>query len=205
MSTAEIFAFQGSASMSFRPTDKKSRIVLLDAIRGVAICGILLMNIPYFGLSGYYVDDPRVGNEVGQLANRRAWFGVQFILEGSMRGLFSCLFGAGAMLLVSRLEKLNQGLRPADIYVRRLIWLLVFGLINGYVLNWAGDILYHYAIVGFFLFPLRVAKPKLVLGLVAFFVCISMLHSYVQKRSAFETRSKGMAAMQLESQKQAKL
>jgi|KBSMisStaDraftv2_1062788.scaffolds.fasta_scaffold00813_10 uncharacterized protein len=202
MSTAEFFAFQGSASMSFRPTDKKSRIVLLDAIRGVAICGILLMNIPYFGLSGYYVEDPRVGNEVGQLLNMRSWFVVQFILEGSMRGLFSCLFGAGAMLLVSRLEKLNQGLRPADIYVRRLIWLLVFGLINGYVLNWAGDILYHYAIVGFFLFPFRVAKPRLVLGLVAFFVCISMLHSFIQKRSAFETRSKGMAAMQIEAQKQ---
>jgi uncharacterized protein len=143
-----------------------------------------------------------VGNEVGQLLNMRSWFVVQFILEGSMRGLFSCLFGAGAMLLVSRLEKLNQGLRPADIYVRRLIWLLVFGLINGYVLNWAGDILYHYAIVGFFLFPFRVAKPRLVLGLVAFFVCISMLHSFIQKRSAFETRSKGMAAMQIEAQKQ---
>jgi uncharacterized protein len=128
MSTAEIFAFRAHHGFHGPPT-KQNRAI--DAIRGVAICGILLMNIPYFGLSGYYVEDPRVGNEIGQLLNMRAWFVVQFILEGSMRGLFSCLFGAGAMLLVSRLEKLNQGLRPADIYVRRLIWLLVFGLING--------------------------------------------------------------------------
>jgi len=185
MDIAQISPLSGYAAAHARPTDKKNRIVLLDAIRGIAICGILLMNIPYFGMSGYLVDDPRVGNELGSALNMRTWFIINFIMEGSMRGLFSCLFGAGAMLLISRLERLNQGLKPADIYIRRLIWLLVFGLINGYVLNWAGDILYHYAIVGFFLFPFRLAKPRLVLGLVIGFVLISMFSSWLNKRSAF--------------------
>ena len=202
MDIAQISPLSGYAAAHARPTDKKNRIVLLDAIRGIAICGILLMNIPYFGMSGYLVDDPRVGNELGSALNMRTWFIINFIMEGSMRGLFSCLFGAGAMLLISRLERLNQGLKPADIYIRRLIWLLVFGLINGYVLNWAGDILYHYAIVGFFLFPFRLAKPRLVLGLVIGFVLISMFSSWLNKRSAFSTREKGLIAMQMEARKQ---
>lgn len=183
-----------------RPTSKKERILVLDMIRGIAICGILLMNIPFFGRS-IWADDPRVYNELGSLANMRTWYIINFILEGSMRGLFSCLFGAGAMLIISRLEKLHGGLRPADIYVRRLIWLLVFGLINGYVLNWPGDILYHYAIVGFFLFPFRLAKPRLLIGMVAFFIGLAMLHSWIQKRENFNTREKGMIALQIQARK----
>jgi len=182
------------------PMQQKERILMLDALRGVAICGILIMNIHFFGRS-FWADDLRVDNELNQPANVATWSLVNFMLEGSFRGLFSILFGAGSVLLISRLEKNNPGLKPADIYYRRLIWLLLFGLINGYVLNWPGDILYHYAIVGFFLFPFRKASYRLLLGLVIFFVGLTMLTSWVRVTGLKEMKAKGETAMALEKEK----
>jgi len=49
---------------------------------------------------------------------------------------------------------------PVDIYYRRLLWLLVFGLINAFILLWPGDILYSYALVGLLLFPFRNLSVK---------------------------------------------
>ena len=185
---------------SIQPVNQKERIILLDMIRGVAICGILIMNIPFFGRSINALD-PRVMHELSSTLNMKTWFVVDFLLEGSMRGLFSMLFGAGAVLLISRLEKAHDGLKPADIYVRRLIWLLVFGLINGYVFNWMGDILYHYAIVGLFLFPFRNASNKILIGLIIFFVSITMLRFYLKTEDMNETRNKGIVAVQMEKEK----
>lgn len=176
------------------PLLQPERIRIIDALRGFALCGILIMNLPYFALPYQQVGDPRLMGELAEPANHFWWAVTLFYLEGSMRGLFSLLFGAGTILLLSRLEKRNAGLLPADIYYRRLLWLLVFGLINGFLLNWPGDILYHYAIVGMFIFPFRNASPRLLLGFVAGLTAITMLFSYVQKREMFDMRAKGVTA-----------
>lgn len=182
------------------PTLQPDRIHIIDAMRGFALCGILIMNIPYFALPFQQGYDPRIFGELGQRANHFWWAFVNYFLEGSMRGLFSLLFGAGALLLLGRLQKKNTGLVPADIYFRRLLWLLLFGFINGFLLNWPGDILYHYAIVGMFIFAFRSASPKLLTILVALFVGITMLFSFLQKRDLYEMRSKGIEALKLKKQ-----
>ncbi len=56
------------------------------------------------------------------------------LFDGRMRGLFSMLFGAGAVLFVQRLEARGIGIRAADLYYRRLAWLLLFGLVHAWVL-----------------------------------------------------------------------
>ncbi len=182
------------------PTRQPERIQIIDALRGFALCGILIMNIPYFALPFQQGDDPRLFGELSSQANHFWWGFVRFYLEGSMRGLFSVLFGAGTILLLNRLEKRNAGMIPADIYFRRLLWLLIFGLINGFVLNWPGDILYHYAIVGMFIFAFRNASPKLLIGFIVLFVGITMLFAFLHKRDLFEMRAKGMEAQQLKKQ-----
>lgn len=68
--------------------------------------------------------------------------------------MFTLLFGVGFYIFLERLEDKNLGLRAMDIYARRLLWLFVFGLLHAYLI-WNGDILYHYAVCGFFLFPFR--------------------------------------------------
>lgn len=182
------------------PLHQQERIQVIDALRGFALCGILIMNILFFAMPFFQVEDPRLLGELDQPVNHFWWMFMKFFMEGSMRGLFSILFGAGTLLLLARLEKRNAGLAPADIYFRRLLWLFVFGLVNGFLLNWPGDILYHYAIVGMFIFPFRKASPKLLIGFIVFFVLVTMVMSFVKKRGLFEMRADGITAMQAKNE-----
>ena len=145
------------------PVAQSERIHILDSLRGIAILGILLMNIPGFALPEPAVyGDLTALNEVGTI-NYKVWYFVDWFLEGSQRGLFSLLFGAGIILFISRQEKKVDGLWPADYFFRRQLWLLVFGLFNAFILLWFWDILFHYACVGMIMFVFRRLSPKALL------------------------------------------
>ncbi len=141
------------------PVSQTERIVLLDSLRGIAILGILLMNIPGFALPDPVYKDPSLLNEWGT-ANFKTWYFIDWFMEGSQRALFSMLFGAGIILFISRQEKKTEGLWPADYFFRRQLWLLVFGLFNAFVLLWFWDILFHYACIGMIAFAFRRMTPK---------------------------------------------
>ena len=98
--------------------------------------------------------------------------------EGKMRGLFSLMFGASALLLISRAEKRGAGIGVADIYYRRTLWLLVFGLLHAYLI-WAGDILFPYAVVGLLLFPFRLLSARTLLIVAGIQLSILTLGSLV--------------------------
>jgi uncharacterized protein len=135
------------------------RIRSLDVLRGVALLGILLMNITGFGLDFWAYVDPTVqGGSTGY--NLYVWIMNNMFFEGTMRAMFSMLFGVGMVLMTSRMISRGGGLEVADIYYRRTIWLLIFGVIHGYLILWTGDILYAYGLFGLFLFPFRNTSPK---------------------------------------------
>jgi uncharacterized protein len=140
---------------SAAPTSAAERIFALDVIRGFAVLGILLMNILGFGMpSGAYMNAIAIeGGNTGW--NLWAWYGEMFYFEGTMRGLFTVLFGAGIVLYTSRLERAGVGVRSADLYFRRNIWLWIFGIFNAYVLLWDGDILFFYGLSALFLYVFR--------------------------------------------------
>src|SRR6187402_1239297 len=117
------------------PTSQQERIIILDSLRGFAILGILLMNIPGFALPDPALYDPSVLNEWGTV-NFKTWYFIEWFMEGSQRALFSMLFGAGIILFITRQEKKLDGLWPTDYFIRRQLWLLVFGLFNAFVLLW---------------------------------------------------------------------
>lgn len=148
------------------PVNQSERIIILDSLRGFAILGILLMNIPGFALPDPVVGDPSVLNEWGTV-NFKTWYFIEWFLEGSQRALFSMLFGAGIILFVSRQEKRAEGIWPADYFFRRQLWLLVFGLFNAFILLWFWDILFHYACLGMIMFTFRRLSSKaLIIGAV---------------------------------------
>ena len=182
------------------PLQQKERIFILDAVRGIALCGILILNILSFGRPYQVYFNLNVLQETSFL-NVLSWYLTSFVLEGSFRALFSILFGAGAVLIISRLSKSSTGLAPADVYYRRLIYLLIFGLINAFVLLWPGDILYSYAICGLLLFPLRNASPRLLIGLAVFFMVVVMFQEWLRKEDRFEMREKGLAALAIKEAK----
>ena len=144
---------QTAPGVQAAPTTDRERIFALDALRGIAVLGILLMNITGFGLPSAYTEPSVYGGATG--ADLWAWIVTSFFFEGTMRGLFTILFGAGVVLYTSRLERAGVGLYSADLFFRRNLWLILFGLVNAYVLLWDGDILFYYGVTGLFLYVFR--------------------------------------------------
>jgi uncharacterized protein len=139
-----------------------NRIETLDFIRGCALFGILLMNITAFGMPQAYVNPGNYGGASG--ADLWAWIITQTGFEGTQRGLFSLLFGAGVILLTSRLEASGRS-DAADIYFRRNLWLVGLGMVNAFLFLWPGDILYCYGITALFIFAFRKLSARSLLAI----------------------------------------
>ncbi|MBI1187193.1 MAG: DUF418 domain-containing protein [Alphaproteobacteria bacterium] len=140
----------GADTSAPAPVARAERIETLDVVRGFALFGILLMNIVVMGLPfGAYFNPAYAG--LPSEADFTAWFITHTFFEGSMRTLFSMLFGAGFILLLERLEQRATGIAAAKIYMRRLAYLMLFGLIDIVVFLWFGDILLAYGVAGLFL------------------------------------------------------
>ncbi len=128
-----------------------SRYASLDIVRGVAVMGILAMNIQSFALpeAAYMMPE---GPQSQGAVNEASWF-VDFVLfNNKMRSLFSILFGASCLLVIER--ALVGGLSPVKVHYSRMIWLLIFGLVHA-LLIWWGDILTLYATAGLMLYFAR--------------------------------------------------
>lgn len=143
-----------------------SRVESLDLIRGLAVLGILAINVAGFAGPSAAVLTPHIP-VAGSAADEWA-FALNFIVfEGKMRALFSLLFGAGIVLFVERADE--AGKFGDVLQLRRLGWLAVFGLAHYYLLWW-GDILFIYALAGIAaLFMREMAMRPLVISALAIF------------------------------------
>src|SRR5688500_12134510 len=108
------FSFQrdplhtGAANLSSStPLAQSDRIEIIDSLRGIALLGILLMNIPAFGMPWGVYYNLNIRNEFSG-PNYYTWWIVNGGFEGTMRAIFTMLFGAGSLLLLLRLEKKNN-------------------------------------------------------------------------------------------------
>jgi uncharacterized protein len=182
------------------PVQSAERIQVIDTLRGMALLGILLMNIPYFSTPEVRAENLNVLGEYSG-PNYYTWWIVYGLFEDTMRATFSMLFGAGAILLLSRLEKKSGDINPADIYYRRLLWLFLFGLFNAFILLWPGDILYTYAICGLFLFPFRRMKAKHLLLLALAFMLFATIKGTYRMYTSHTMRVAGEKALALEKAK----
>ena len=127
------------------------RIAALDIVRGVAVMGILAMNIVAFAMPFQAYMNPTAYGMEGP-ADLVSWVVSFIFVDGKMRGLFSFLFGASTLLVIERAQQ--SGASPARVHYARMLWLLVFGLIHFYFI-WFGDILAGYALIGLVLFFFR--------------------------------------------------
>ena len=147
------------ASQLASPITAADRIASLDVLRGFALLGILLANIQDFASpTGILHDIPLdvVSQTGAHHALDVAVMTAQWLfVEGKMRALFGLLFGAGAVLLLERVNRRAGPEVAADIFHRRNMWLLLFGVIHG-VLIWNGDILLFYGSLALLaLYPIR--------------------------------------------------
>lgn len=163
------------------PVAPPQRLESLDLLRGFALCGILLVNIismggiweAYVPLTAPSMENP----------DWLAWLVQHVFLQGSMRGLFTLLFGAGMLLITLRGGSDKGTIEAADVYFRRCMALLVLGVGNVTILLFPGDILYVYGLAGFFLFAFRAARPR---TLILTSVLLIALLTGIQGASAYK-------------------
>lgn len=134
---------------------KPERIGALDFVRGVAVLGILAINVTGFWGPLLATFSPAMPHlEPGGAL----WFAAAYVVfEGKMRGLFTLLFGASMMLFADAAER--RGANPDLMQVRRLLLLMLFGYAH-YALLWWGDILFPYAVCGMLAYALRRLAPE---------------------------------------------
>lgn len=138
---------------------RTSRLAVVDALRGFALCGILLINVPHMGWM-MDADEPVRGVRDGG-ASTALWWVQELLVSGTMRGLFSLLFGASMLLFLAKAERGSATAAEARrLMLRRLFWLFWFGVLDATLLLWPGDILQIYAMAGLLMLPFAAAPPK---------------------------------------------
>lgn len=137
------------------PRPPAARIASVDALRGIALCGILFINI--FQMGGpFAMSRPLSAPSLGD-ADWQVWTIAELFVAGTMRGLFSLLFGVSLLISIGDDGSADRSAR----YLRRMIVLFLFGIVDCTLLLWPGDILITYALAGFValvLYPLRSSR-----------------------------------------------
>jgi uncharacterized protein len=161
-------------SLANGPVAPAERIASIDVLRGLALLGILVINIDFFALPMAIFSNPTVAGGFTGFDLLTWKFDYLFFLE-KMMAIFSMLFGAGLILMYNRADK-TQG-KFAGTYYLRILWLALFGLIHAY-LFWYGDILFSYALCGLLLYPFRRRSPRLLIILAVVVLMIGGLMSF---------------------------
>lgn len=139
--------------MDFKPTVLQERIQSLDILRGFSLLGIILVNIMGFNTPQPYIDLGSWFTEASDVIWHQR---LDIYVQSSFYPLFSMLFGYGLAMQFMKAER--TGVNFYVIGSRRLVTLLIFGLLHAFLLWW-GDILITYAFCGVVLLFLLRFKP----------------------------------------------
>ena len=149
------------------PVQASERIQTLDIVRGFALLGILIMNMPGFSTSFFAEAD---GSHLWSGAvDQRAEQIRNMLFSGKFNSMFSLLFGIGFTIQLGRMLDRDPG-HGAVQYVRRLLVLMAFALVHCLVL-WTGDVLHIYVVLGFGLLLIRGISNRAVVALIVALIC----------------------------------
>jgi len=167
------------------PVEASQRFVSLDRLRGVAILGILVMNIYAFAMPFIAYTNPlRMGGT--EPWNLGTWFFTHLLFDQKFISIFAMLFGAGLVLMTGRAEA--RGSKPGPIYMRRQLWLMVIGAMHGYLL-WVGDILFAYALIGMLVYLFRNRQPRTLIIVACFLLPMAPILNFGSAMQVEETMS----------------
>lgn len=132
------------------PTPQTKQISILNVLLGFAVLGILLLNIQSFGTTQANLNQLIVNPHGG---NYWLMTIINTFLGNKIVALLTLIFGASIVLFFTKSKAIN-GISVPDLFIRRQLWLMAFGLINAVILLWQNDLLFPYSVVGILLFPL---------------------------------------------------
>jgi uncharacterized protein len=131
-----------------QPVQPSERLVAIDALRGFAVFGILVVNILFFAGPIPWISSAHWTG----FADRVAMFVVEVFFTAKFYTTFALLFGFGFGLQMVRAERAG---RPfVRLYLRRILFLFLIGILHASLI-WYGDILHVYAILGLLIIPFR--------------------------------------------------
>lgn len=162
MTTMNLTRDEGA--MPYPPaTASRVRLDVLDVLRGFAILGIFLINLPIMASTEMNFDTVASLSRLDTIVQTF----TDLYIEGTQRGLLQMLFGAGMLLLTTKAMSPEGPVSIADTYLRRNMWLVLFGLLHIFAVRWGYDILHVYGMAALFLFTFRKlpAPAALAIGL----------------------------------------
>ena len=133
----------------------KTRISLLDSLRGLGVLGILLCNAPDFAVVAGLAESVRLWPHGTETDTVSVWIVTQWLFQRKFVTLFAMLFGVSIFLVGGERSDLERG----AILRKRLSWMVLFGLLHGFVI-WFGDVLLSYALAGFAVMLARSWAPS---------------------------------------------
>lgn len=142
-------------------TELKKRISAVDALRGFAVMGIMLLhNIEHFNFYSF----PEASSAWLKSLDGALWDMLFFFFSGKAYAIFALLFGFTFFLQNNSAER--RGIDFRNRYLWRLLLLLGFGFINACF--FPGEILVLYALLGAILLPVRNLSNKAVMWIALF-------------------------------------
>ncbi len=188
-------------AVQLAPVRGRDRIEVLDILRGFAILGIFYINIPFMaGPVSAMLGNMRAMGWSG--ADQATWIVLNTAFEGTQRGMLEFLFGAGLMVTAAKAMEPDGPIAVADLYIRRNLWLLAFGLVDLFVLLWPGDILHVYALAALALFPFRKLAVRWLLVLGLLFPTFTAVGGAMEYMGRSETQATYEVAVVKEKQSQ---
>lgn len=162
------------------PLAKKERIPIVDALRGLALFGIVLANVPVYPASistNFLLINSHPVNEVINAV-------LHVLISTKFLTLFSILFGFGFYIQLKRARQ--QGLYFRKYFIWRMALLLLIGCLHAYLL-WNGDIIRYYAVCGMLLLVFcRLSPEKLLWCAIIFIVPLTgityILHALLSQQ-----------------------
>ena len=130
------------------PSPPADRILALDALRGIAVLGIVGMNVLAFAMPGPAYYNPNAFGGVGP-PDYWVWLASFVFIEDKFRTLFAMLFGAGCLILIER-NQARGGAHPWRAHYARMIVLFAIGLVHATLLA-SNDVLRAYALAALLL------------------------------------------------------
>jgi uncharacterized protein len=152
---------------NYQPVQLKERVEILDLLRGIALLGILMVNMPL--MNAPFVTEMAQFSLWTDPANEFANWMIKFFFTGKFYTLFSMLFGIGFYFFLKKADDTGKSVIP--LFRRRLGWLLAIGVLH-VVLLWYGDILVFYALFGFLMILFRKKSNR---ALIIWAICIMLI------------------------------
>lgn len=164
-------------------------------LRGVAVLGILVMNIYAFAMPfSAYMNPLLLGGT--EPHNLGTWFFTHIFFDQKFLSIFAMMFGAGILLMSARAEA--KGANPAPIWYRRQLCLVVIGCIHAYLL-WMGDILFAYAMIGMLVYLFRKRGPKTLIIIACVLLPVTLVLNYGTSFYMEQLRAQAGVAAELQA------